>query len=177
LSRQPAWREAITMYSGTSRLEIPVVLLLLALAFGGCGNDVREETAGSRKGTAAGESARDEHEPLPGAVAITDTGKPAPQRPATLPRLVDLGKGTCIPCKMMAPILEELKGEYEGRAVVEVIDLRENGRAAADYQVRVIPTQIFFDANGEEVWRHEGFLPKDQIIAKLSELGVPPLHD
>ena len=94
-----------------------------------------------------------------------------------MPRLVDLGRGTCIPCKMMAPILEELRVEYEGRAVVEVIDLREDSQAGADYAIRVIPTQIFFDSDGNEVWRHEGFLAKDAIIAKFTEMGVPSLDD
>jgi thioredoxin 1 len=73
---------------------------------------------------------------------------------------------------MMAPILEELKREYQGRAVVEVIDLRDDAGAARDYGIRVIPTQIFYDAAGEEVWRHEGFLGKDAIIAKFKEMGV-----
>ena len=38
----------------------------------------------------------------------------------------------------------------------------------------MIPTQVFYDKNGAEVWRHEGFLPKDQIVAKFQELGVKP---
>ncbi len=89
-----------------------------------------------------------------------------------LPRLVDVGRGTCIPCKMMAPILEELKKEYSGVAIVEVIDLRYNTRAAMEYRIRVIPTQVFFDREGKEVWRHQGFMSKDAIIAKFKEMGV-----
>jgi thioredoxin 1 len=92
-----------------------------------------------------------------------------------LPRMVDLGKETCIPCKMMAPILEELKREYEGRAVIEVIDLRDRPDAAGHYGIRVMPTQIFFDSNGDEVWRHEGFLSKQAIVEKLEEMGVGPV--
>lgn len=93
---------------------------------------------------------------------------------AKMPKLVDLGRGTCIPCKQMAPILKELTEEYKGQAIVEVIDLRERPEAAQEYKIRVIPTQVFFDKNGAEVWRHEGFLPKDQIVAKFQELGVRP---
>jgi thioredoxin 1 len=74
----------------------------------------------------------------------------------------------------MEPILKELIEEYDGRAVIEVIDLNEHKEAAAHYGVQVIPTQIFFDAAGEEVWRHQGFLSKDAIIEKLTELGVEP---
>lgn len=114
---------------------------------------------------------------------ITPTSKPQSstsktadkQRPTKLPKMVDLGRNTCIPCRMMAPILEELKKEYEGRAIIEVIDLRENMEAARKYRIRVIPTQIFFDAEGNEVWRHEGYMPKEQIVAKLAELGAKPV--
>ncbi|MFZ1947498.1 MAG: thioredoxin family protein [bacterium] len=93
---------------------------------------------------------------------------------ARLPRLVDLGRGTCIPCKQMAPILEELAREYEGRAIVEVIDLRYSPQAAMEYGIKLIPTQVFFDRKGAEVYRHEGFMSKDQIVAKFQELGVKP---
>ncbi|MFH1314101.1 MAG: thioredoxin family protein [Candidatus Eisenbacteria bacterium] len=101
------------------------------------------------------------------------TSEVSPER--GLPRLVDLGKGTCIPCKQMAPILEELKLEFEGTAIIEVIDLREDADAASQYGIRLIPTQIFFDSSGAEVWRHEGFLGKDAIAAKLAELGAQPV--
>jgi thioredoxin 1 len=98
---------------------------------------------------------------------------------AKLPRLVDLGANTCIPCKMMAPILEELKQEYRGSLIVEVIDLREDREAAKEYGVRVIPTQIFYDASGTERFRHEGFMSKEAILAAWKRVGVdlPPKSD
>jgi thioredoxin 1 len=89
-----------------------------------------------------------------------------------LPRMIDLGRGTCIPCKAMAPILKELKEEYKGRADIEFIDVGENPEQAQKYQIRLIPTQVFFDAEGKEVWRHEGFLGKEDIAKKLAEMGV-----
>ncbi len=89
-----------------------------------------------------------------------------------LPFLLDLGAGKCIPCKMMAPILEELKKEYAGSLKVEVIDVEENPDIAEKYQVRIIPTQIFFDAAGKELFRHEGFYSKEDILEKWKELGV-----
>ncbi len=89
-----------------------------------------------------------------------------------LPMLIDLGKGTCIPCKKMKPILDELKKEYEGKAIVEIIDLRYDRQAARRYGIRLIPTQIFFDADGNEVYRHEGFMDKQAIKAKFAEMGV-----
>jgi thioredoxin 1 len=111
---------------------------------------------------------------IPQAATAPDKSKPAAGATHGLPRLVDLGRGTCIPCKQMAPILSELSQEYRGRAVVEAIDLRDEPGAAAKYGIKLIPTQIFFNDKGAEVWRHEGFLPKDQIVAKFAELGVKP---
>ncbi len=90
----------------------------------------------------------------------------------TLPRLVDLGAGKCIPCKMMAPILAELKKEYAGRLKVEFIDVWENPDEGAEYSIRMIPTQIFYDASGKELFRHEGFFGKADILTKWKELGI-----
>lgn len=89
-----------------------------------------------------------------------------------LPRLVDLGADKCIPCKMMAPILKELKKEYEGRMEVQFIDVWKAPDAGKAYQINLIPTQIFFDADGKELFRHEGFFSKADILAKWKELGV-----
>lgn len=89
-----------------------------------------------------------------------------------LPCLVDLGAGTCIPCKMMAPILEQLKKEYSSFFNVSFIDIHKNPDQADKYNIRVIPTQIFFDASGKELFRHEGFFSKEDILAKWTELGV-----
>jgi thioredoxin 1 len=98
----------------------------------------------------------------------------APSAPDSLklPRVVDLGADKCIPCKQLAPILAELKKEYDGRVIVEFIDVWKNRAAGEPYKIRIIPTQVFFDREGKEVWRHEGFLPKADFIAKFAELGV-----
>ncbi len=76
------------------------------------------------------------------------------------------------PVQEDAPILAELKAEYAGRATIEFIDVWKNPEAGKAYGVRVIPTQIFYDREGREVWRHEGFLCREQIIARLKELGA-----
>jgi thioredoxin 1 len=89
-----------------------------------------------------------------------------------LPRLVDLGSTTCVPCKMMAPILEEIKAEYAGRLQVEFIDVRASPASAEAFRIRVIPTQIFFDPNGEERFRHEGFFSKEDILGQWGKLGI-----
>ena len=98
--------------------------------------------------------------------------QPTAQATGGLPRLVDLGSTTCIPCKMMAPVLEELKKEYAGRMQVEFIDVNENPDAANPFGIKLIPTQVFLDASGKELWRHEGFISKEDILAKWKELGV-----
>jgi thioredoxin 1 len=89
-----------------------------------------------------------------------------------LPRMVDLGADKCIPCKMMAPILEQLKSEYEGKLIVDFIDVWKNPDEGPKYNIKLIPTQIFFDASGKERFRHEGFFSKEDILAKWKELGV-----
>jgi thioredoxin 1 len=104
-------------------------------------------------------------EPAPGPAQVS-------QPAAGLPRLLDLGSVSCIPCKMMAPILEELKKEYAGRLQVEFVDVMANPDAATPYNISLIPTQIFFDASGKERFRHEGFFSKEDILAKWKELGV-----
>ncbi|MCX7871685.1 MAG: thioredoxin family protein [Verrucomicrobiae bacterium] len=89
-----------------------------------------------------------------------------------LPELIDLGADKCIPCKMMAPVLEELKRDYSNKFKVEFIDVWKNPSEANKFNIRLIPTQIFMDANGKELFRHEGFYSKDEILNKWRELGV-----
>ncbi len=107
----------------------------------------------------------------PAATTATVVALPAPAA-AKLPRLVDLGAGKCIPCKMMAPVLAELRETYKGRLDVVFLDVWEDPKQAEAYGVSTIPTQIFFDAEGKERFRHEGFFSREEILAKWKELGV-----
>ena len=91
---------------------------------------------------------------------------------ANLPRMVDLGAGKCIPCKLMAPILEELKKTYAGKLEVQFIDVWVNPDEGPKYGIKIIPTQIFYDAAGNELFRHEGFFSREDILAKWKEFGV-----
>ncbi len=95
--------------------------------------------------------------------------KEAIQKP--LPKLLDLGAGKCVPCKMMTPILEEMKTTFAGQLDVEFIDVWENEGAGEQYDIRMIPTQIFYDADGKELFRHEGFFAREDMLAKWKELG------
>ena len=106
----------------------------------------------------------------PTGVAATSVN--AGMQEKALPRLVDLGAGKCIPCKMMAPILEDLKMTLVGKLDVQFIDVWQNPDAGKKYGINLIPTQIFYDAQGKELFRHEGFFGKDDILAKWKEFGV-----
>jgi thioredoxin 1 len=88
-----------------------------------------------------------------------------------LPALIDLGADKCTPCKMMAPILEELRATYDGEFEVVFIDVWKEPEAAREYGVSVIPTQLFLDASGDELFRHQGFYSREEILAKWTELG------
>ena len=126
----------------------------------------------SREGPSAAQSAV-ETQSVPGqASSVPASSTPPPAAAARLPKLVDLGGSWCVPCKMMAPILDELKTGYAGRLDVEVIDVGQRPEAGRGYGIRVIPTQVFIDASGREVFRHEGFMSKEDILLKWKELGV-----
>jgi thioredoxin 1 len=99
---------------------------------------------------------------------VTNVGTTETQK---LPRLVDLGADKCIPCKMMMPVLEELDKEYKGKLQVEFYDVWKNSAPAEQYGIRVIPTQIFLSPDGKELFRHEGYFSKEDILAKWKELG------
>lgn len=86
--------------------------------------------------------------------------------------MVDLGAKTCIPCKMMAPILIKLEKEYKGRAAIIFIDVWEHQDQAKKFRVSAIPTQIFYDKDGREIYRHQGFLDEEAIVTQLAKMGV-----
>lgn len=88
--------------------------------------------------------------------------------------MIDLGAKKCIPCKMMAPIMEKMEKKYDGRAAIIFIDVWEHREQASRFGIRAIPTQIFYDADGKEVSRHVGFMSEDDIVKTLSQLGVKP---
>jgi thioredoxin 1 len=107
------------------------------------------------------------------AIPLPTEGKELPaQETTSLPTIIDLGKGTCTPCKMMKPILNGLKKEYAGILNVEIIDIRDQPEALKKYNVRGIPFQIVFDASGKELKRHYGYMDKEEILAMLKSVGI-----
>ena len=88
-----------------------------------------------------------------------------------IPVLLDLGADKCVPCKMMAPILEEMTVTFAEQLDVRFIDVWKDASAARTHGVKVIPTQIFFDEQGYELFRHQGFFSREDMLAKWAELG------
>ena len=86
--------------------------------------------------------------------------------------MVDLGANKCMVCKMMSSIVESLQKEYKGRADIVFIDVWKHPEEGRKFGVKLIPTQIFFDKDGHEVYRHEGLMLKGAIVSKLAEMGV-----
>ncbi|MDI7260756.1 MAG: thioredoxin domain-containing protein, partial [Thermodesulfobacteriota bacterium] len=88
------------------------------------------------------------------------------------PLLVDFGANSCLPCRQIRPILKELSKEYAGKAQILVIDVYKYQNLAREYKITALPTLVFFDSKGKEVFRHPGAMSKDQIVAKLKEFGA-----
>ncbi|MFO7988755.1 MAG: thioredoxin domain-containing protein [Desulfotignum sp.] len=86
--------------------------------------------------------------------------------------MIDLGATECVPCKMMAPILEKLEDAYRDRAVIAFIDVWKHRGQAPRFGIRAIPTQVFFDPDGKEVYRHQGFMSEAAIVEQLTRMGV-----
>ena len=72
----------------------------------------------------------------------------------------------------MAPILKALSEEYKGRVEVRIIEVYQEREMTRANKVRLIPTQVFYDSQNKEVFRHEGFMDKEKIKKVLDEMGV-----
>ena len=140
---------------------ITVVLLVLAVV---AVVEVRNLKTGRDCGECSGGSCC-----LPPSPEAVSAPAEAPEHP--LPLLLDLGSGKCVPCKMMLPIIGKMRAAFAGRLDVEFIDIAENEEAGRRYGISMIPTQIFFDAEGRELFRHEGFISYEELLAKWRELG------
>lgn len=88
------------------------------------------------------------------------------------PTVADFGARSCIPCKKMAPILAELNQELKGKANVLFSDLTESYTLAGAFRIQMMPTQIFYNAEGKEVNRHMGFIDKAAILKELKAAGM-----
>ncbi len=88
------------------------------------------------------------------------------------PVLVDFGSNKCIPCRQLRPILKEVAQEFSGKAQVLIIDVFEHRDPAREHRIQLIPTLVFFNAQGKEVFRRSGVWDKGSIARKLNEAGA-----
>ena len=101
-----------------------------------------------------------------------DTTAAAETSTAGKAKLMCFGAEKCVPCRMMIPVREALAEAYSDTLTVEFVDVWKDRSAGASKNIRVIPTAIFIDAEGNEVYRQEGYMDKDTIVAKFKEHGV-----
>ncbi|MDR3093855.1 MAG: thioredoxin [Bacteroidales bacterium] len=103
------------------------------------------------------------------AVVITESNFEEMVLKSDKPVLVDFWAEWCGPCRMIAPLVEQLATEYEGKAVVGKVDIEENGEITSQYGILSIPTLLYFK-NGEIVDKQVGSTSKDVLAAKLDAL-------
>ena len=89
---------------------------------------------------------------------------------------VELGSDNCIPCKKMQPVMKAVEKKYGEQIKVIFYDVwkADQKKYAKEYDIRLIPTQVFLDKNGMEVFRHEGFFPESEIDKFLQKHGLIP---
>jgi thioredoxin 1 len=116
-------------------------------------------------------------EPVKKAEPEPQKPKPEPEKvaekPKELPRMWDFGSTTCIPCKVMKEILDPMMVDYKGKVDIRIVIVSEEKELTRQARIQIIPTQIFYDPNGKELFRHVGVYPRDSIEAKFREFGFP----
>lgn len=88
------------------------------------------------------------------------------------PMVVDFGSNSCIPCRQLRPVLQKVRKDHEGKLEVLIIEIDKNRQLAAEYQIQVMPTVVFIDKAGKEVFRHQGFMSEEKIKEQLAKMGV-----
>ena len=129
------------------RGKIPVLLGIIAFACLACGEQGQETDAGEQKETA----------PPSHTAKIT---------------FLELGSVNCIPCRQMQPIMKSIEKKYGGQIRVVFHDVWKDPNIGKQYGIRLIPTQIFLDEEGNQTLRHEGFLPEAAIDEFLQSRGL-----
>lgn len=138
-----------------------LILFLLILIYFACRQDADDPP--SENPTQSGASAR-------GAVLVTDEIKLDFSKHKVT--FIELGADKCIPCRQMQPIMKEIAAEYPDQVLVVFYDVWKNPAPAEYYKIQLIPTQVFIDKRGNELFRHVGFFPKEELLKFLRGHGV-----
>jgi len=88
------------------------------------------------------------------------------------PTMVEFGAEGCVPCDMMQPILDRLRKKYPHELNVVFVHVGESRVLGARYGIQSIPVQVFYDENGNEVFRHVGFYAEPEVLKQLAKMGV-----
>lgn len=129
--------------------------------------DTATTTAGDSARTKPGPGPEPRPEPKPG----PEPEPPPPSKPKVLPRMWDFGSTNCQPCITMKAILDPMMVDYKGKVDIRIVNVYEEQEAARQARIQIIPTQIFYDPEGKELYRHVGVYPRDSIVAKFKEYG------
>jgi thioredoxin 1 len=90
-----------------------------------------------------------------------------------VPILLEFGRGWCIPCKYMKPILDDMAKLYAGKAIVLPVDMDVNRDLVRQFNIRLMPTQVFLMPDGKEFFRNEGTLEREHIVQVFTKMGLP----
>lgn len=92
---------------------------------------------------------------------------------------IELGSVNCIPCKKMQPVLKAIEKKYGSQVKVIFYDVwkEEQKKYSEIYKIKLIPTQVFLDEKGKEIFRHEGFYPETEIDKLFKKHGIKPIED
>jgi Thioredoxin. len=140
-----------------------VVIFLIAVCFFGIDKSEAESGCGSGLcgsfGAAKSNSTANQSDLPTGDIQVT---------------FIELGSVNCMPCKQMKSVMNAIEVEYAGKVKVVFHDVwtAEGKPYGEQYGIRVIPTQVFIDKNGKEVFRHEGYLSKESVEKVLRDAGV-----
>jgi thioredoxin 1 len=178
----------------TTRLLFAVTTVLTLAVAPGCGGGAKAPVAAKldtavQTGTicdttldttaAAGAAvAPDTQQPEPAKKVEPQPQKPKPEpekvaeKPKGLPKMWDFGSEQCIPCKTMLEILTPMMANYKGKVDIRIINVYEETELTKQFRIVTIPTQVFIDAEGKELFRHIGVYPRDSIEAKFREFGM-----
>lgn len=162
-------------------------MVILAIVAVFIAKEAIKERSSARPAATIGGAGSAPEETAPGPSAPSAQAKPAPEgKPegplpgsrladclkSGRPTMADFGKGWCVPCKMMVPVLKQAAQDYWGKANIVFVELDEYADLGRGYRIATMPTQIFFNTKGEEVSRHMGYMGTEDIERELATLGL-----